>query len=326
MKKSYQVDQGFTLVELLVVIAIIGILIGMLLPAVQQVREAARRSQCSNNEKQIALAMHSFESAYGKLPAGSIGQTAGTWTIEIMPFIEQGAYKDQYDLNQPYWAGINATLLKNGINSYQCPSDERREIETGGPFAGIKKNNYVVNYGNTGFFSDYPTSTGYYTPPASPTASDPYGGPMIVYLGAPFTMEGNRSHIVRYGFQDILDGTANTFLGSEVIQGVDIGNNWDLRGHTFWGYGSGFYSVLLPNADLPDRMQSSAYFENVNPNPPALVFDAAHPIMMGARSYHTEGVNVSYVDGSVHFISDTVDLVAWRAMSTANGGETASID
>ncbi len=110
---------GFTLVELLVVIAIIGILIGMLLPAVQQVREAARRTQCQNNERQIALAMFNYESSLGKLPYGSIGAAEGTWVVWLMPYIEKGTLANLYDQNERYYHANNQDVVKNGIATYR---------------------------------------------------------------------------------------------------------------------------------------------------------------------------------------------------------------
>lgn len=328
MKISKCTARGFTLVELLVVIAIIGILIGMLLPAVQQVREAARRTQCANNQRQLALAIHNYESAHGELPYGGIGVIEGTWMVEIMPFIEQRALADQFDASVPYWYPVNSQVVRGGIPSYQCPSDKRREIEDrfGPSLQGIKKNSYVVNMGNTGFGLGGFVNGRYMMPPASPQADDPYTSGFITYRGAPFTIEGNYDNPVRYGLETLLDGTSNTFICSEVIQGKDAGTRTDLRGHTYWGLGAGFYSVLLPNSNLPDRMQFESYFINEAPNPPAALFDANHPMMMGARSKHPVGVNVTFCDGSTHFVSDTVDLVIWRAMSTSAGSEVDSLD
>ena len=319
---------GFTLVELLVVIAIIGILIGMLLPAVQQVREAARRTQCQNNERQIALAMFNYESSLGKLPYGSIGAAEGTWVVWLMPYIEQGTLANLYDQNERYYHANNQDVVKNGIATYQCPSDESQIVDPAGSgaFHGIRKMNYVVNLGNTGWWNDVIVNGRYRIPAPAAQADDPYAsGTPVIYQGAPFTLEGNLDDKIQFGLETLVDGTSNTLMASEIIQGIG-GPGWDLRGLVFWGYGAGFSTIILPNADLPDRMQSTSYFINEPPNPPAALFDADHPIMLGARSKHPGGVNVCYCDGSTHFVSDTVEVGVWRAMSTAKGGEVESID
>ena len=244
---------GFTLVELLVVIAIIGILIGMLLPAVQQVREAARRTQCQNNERQIALAMFNYESAYEKLPCGSLGAAEGSWVVWLMPYIEQGRLADLYDQTQRYYHPNNQDVVKNGIPTYQCPSDESQIVDPAGSgaFHGIRKMNYVVNLGNTGWWNDVIVDGRYRMLPPAAQADDPYAsGTPVIYQGAPFTLEGNLDKKIQFGLEELVDGTSNILMASEVIQGRG-GPGWDLRGLAFWGYGAGFSTIILPNADLP---------------------------------------------------------------------------
>jgi len=301
----------------------------MLLPAVQQVREAARRTQCQNNEKQIALAMFNYESAYEKLPYGSLGAAEGSWVVWLMPYIEQGRLADLYDQSQRYYANANQDVVKNIIPTYQCPSDESQIVDPAGSgaFHGIRKMNYVVNLGNTGWWNDVIVNGRYKMLPPAAEADDPYAsGTPVIYQGAPFTLEGNLDEKIQFGLETLIDGTSNTLMAAEVIQGIGGPDSWDLRGLAYWGYGAGFSTLILPNADLPDRMQSTSYFINEPPNPPAALFDADHPIMLGARSKHPGGVNVSYCDGSTHFVSENVDVAVWRAMSTAKGGEVDTID
>ena len=147
--------RAFTLVELLVVIAIIGILIALLLPAVQAAREAARRAQCTNNLKQIGLAMHNYHSALKSLPVGAYSCCWGTWKVGILPHIEQKPLFDAYyhdrkytgedpNAEYRYSSSINRGVVETYIDTFQCPSDTPQQ-----PIATIRSGNYAVNYGNT---------------------------------------------------------------------------------------------------------------------------------------------------------------------------------
>ncbi len=153
--------RGFTLVELLVVIAIIGILVGLLLPAVQQAREAARRMQCSNNLKQLGLAMHNYESTYKKFPGGvgPWGCCWGTWQVRILPYIEQNAAYAIYqnlggaDPQPRYSHANNRPVVSMRIPILTCPSDTpNAPLGASATLAAITNHNYAVNYGNTSFF------------------------------------------------------------------------------------------------------------------------------------------------------------------------------
>jgi prepilin-type N-terminal cleavage/methylation domain-containing protein/prepilin-type processing-associated H-X9-DG protein len=298
---------GFTLVELLVVITIIGILIALLLPAVQAAREAAHRMTCSDHQRQVAIAMHNHHNAQGALPAGVSDATPywgqGNWQVSILPFIELNAVRERY-----YDYGVNNARNYyhndnlNGATGIQipvllCPSDRPN---TGGWPANPKSttyHNYVVNFGNTGIdeTANWQVTT--------------YNG--LTFQGAPFTRGRPQT------LETIRDGTSNTMMLSEVIQG----QRHDLRGCTWWGSGSGFVTSLRPNDSAPDRSWGDSSWCDPNPPNPPCAFRNG-PYVFGARSRHPGGVNVVFCDGSARFITETIDAITWQALSTTQGGET----
>ncbi len=286
---------GFTLVELLVVIAIIGVMVGLLLPAVQAAREAARRMQCSNNMKQLGLAMHNYHDTFNRFPAARSACCWGTWNALIMPFIEQTAVGDLY-VN---WGGTDATgprygagqnLLVTGVRypAFSCPSDTENT-----PIGTMTNHNYAVNFGNT-----------------SSTQVANLNG--IIFGQAPFSTD----RMKKIGFRDIVDGTSNTLLVGEVRQG----QGRDLRGFTWWGDAAQFTSYLGINSPLPDRIYTLTYCNPV-PGMPCDATTAENPTMFASRSRHPGGVNATLADGSVRFYSNSLELFVWQALSTAAAGE-----
>ncbi len=310
---------GFTLVELLVVIAIIGILIALLLPAVQAAREAARRTQCTNNLKQVGLAMHNHHSARGKLPFGEgkgnkadpittrRGCCWGTWQTVLLQYLEQDALFDGYvnlngsDLTGPrYGASPNVqNVTSRRINNLTCPSDEVNFGAIAATVAGqrypITSHNYVVNYGNTNNYSVDITT------PVS-----------LRFGGAPF---GWAEEFVA-SFADILDGTSNTLMVSETCQGKLT----DLRGFSWWAPGAQFTSVFPPNSTSPDILTQNCT-TRPRENLPCTANGGLWNIQ-AARSRHPGGVNAALCDGSVRFVQQNISISVWRALSTSKGGET----
>lgn len=290
-------SRGFTLIELLVVIAIIAILIALLLPAVQQAREAARRTQCKNNLKQIGLGLHNYHDTYRKFPAGRYGCCYGTWQVSLLPFIEQG---NMYDLwiwdygNVRYSSSPNTTnVTNNRIAALTCPSDQ---VNT--PINQITSHNYAANYGNTGY-AQQSTLNG------------------VAFRGAPF---GDFSKGF-FGLSDILDGTSSTLLVAEVLQGKQS----DLRGFTWWGDASSMTTYLGPNSTIPDRIYSPPYCVNMPEiNLPCAVSTSTEPTMFASRSRHPGGVQVVLCDGSARFISENINIDTWRAYGTTSGSEVIS--
>ncbi len=313
-----QSKRGFTLVELLVVIAIIGVLVALLLPAVQAARESARRSQCTNNLRQIGVAMQNYHETYQRLPPGNHSCCWGTWQMDILAFIEQrqlaelythlpenSEYFDfayQYDvLDLAHSPPIsNLEVVKTRIPTLTCPSDEP-QVDS----RDITFHNYVANYGNTNHIGwDYLT-------PSKPA--------YIKYLGSPFVGDDwNVKHLHVVKFREITDGLSNTLLAAETVQG----QGGDLRGFTWWGWAAGFETFAVPNASEPDTMQQLAYCNQlITSNPPCNGQSGGNLFKATARSRHPGGVNVAMCDSSVRFVSDDVDLAAWRAASTTQGEE-----
>lgn len=339
-----RVRLGFTLVELLVVIAIIGILVGLLLPAVQAAREAARRMQCSNNLKQIGLAVHNYlDSNKETFPAGSWHGVHGTWLVGILPFIEQVAMRNLYQNfggvesfrtgGVRYGSPVNLPVTTKQMSTYTCPSDSI----TASPsiISGVTFHNYVANYGNTtrGRLSPYGVTS-------SGTPNVWGGAPFIEYI-APNT--GNWANYYSWihcdqsklkfkvKLAEITDGTSNTLAFSECVQARD----GDLSGFAWWGGGAHFETLLAPNTSQPDVVeQSCATGTARNPlNPPCIVRDPASGNVVttgaetrAARSRHVGGVQCTLVDGSVRFVSSSIALDIWRAMGSGSGGETVSLE
>ena len=153
---SRRIRHAFTLVELLVVIAIIGVLVALLLPAVQTAREASRRSQCANNIKQIGLGVANYESTYRAMPPGNYHSVFGSWLVWILPYVEQQALRDRYSndgmAGYPttgirYGNAINLPVTTTQIKAYTCPSDTKSAVA--GLINGVTFHNYTANYGNT---------------------------------------------------------------------------------------------------------------------------------------------------------------------------------
>ena len=290
---------GFTLIELLVVIAIIAVLIALLLPAVQQAREAARRTQCKNNLKQIGLAMHNYHDTYNTLPIGALGCCRGSWHVRIMPFLELRNLYEQYNFSENYSATVNRDVTEQRIAAYTCPSD------TPSTRSQITKLNYAVNFGSTAALQQ--PSLG-----SSPN--------IVEFAGAPFTWDRSQSYdgAVCFRFGDIPDGLSNTLMVAEVQQGM--GN--DLRGYGWWSWASQFTTYLPPNSAEPDAMQNASYCDNQpDQNLPCVTETSSNPNKMAARSRHTGGVQAVFCDGSVQFVSENIAINTWRALSSTRGGE-----
>jgi prepilin-type N-terminal cleavage/methylation domain-containing protein/prepilin-type processing-associated H-X9-DG protein len=320
-------SRGFTLVELLVVIAIIGILVALLLPAVQAARESARRSQCQNNLKQLGIAFQNYHDTYKHLPVGNFSCCNGTWQMAILPFLEQQSLADMYtwqpkslDFFDPkYWYFAqdlsasppirNLQVVQTRIDSLTCPSDEPQVTGAlAGEGAAVTLHNYAANYGNTDHVGrDYLNA-------ANPAYIKHQGSPFVGHDGQP-------DHDRTAKFRQITDGLSNTLLAAETVQGRD----GDLRGLTWWGWSAGFETFAAPNGTEPDRLQNQDYCNPLEPNPPCDRAVGPNLFKAAARSRHPGIVNAAMCDGSVQSIVDNIDLATWRAVSTTQGGEVQNL-
>jgi len=316
---------GFTLIELLVVVAIIGTLVSLLLPAVQQAREAARRTQCRNHQKQLGLSLLNYHDVHRVFPPGMFnsidawspedgssafrGISRLGWFTMILPFIDQAPmYSDWVSggLNsttQVWWGTGKPNTI---VPMMLCPSDPNTGKKTINGFAG----NYQVCGGSLPWGN---RATAAATPPLDLNDQAPGG------------MFAPRSRIM---IRDVTDGTSNTLLASEILISLDgndnapgCSNKRDMRG-LYWNavhMGTFFQSYRSPNSDARDVIAWGGYSVD---RAPAMCADGG--FVLSARSHHVGGVNSTLVDGSVRFISDNINTATFQSLGTRAGGEVVS--
>jgi prepilin-type N-terminal cleavage/methylation domain-containing protein/prepilin-type processing-associated H-X9-DG protein len=310
--------RGFTLIELLVVIAIIGILIALLLPAVQKVREAANRAKCQNNLKQIGLAAHNYHSTFDTFPPGAIPSPAfGSTLVILLPYFEQANKYNQFNFSEDLNSGKdNAAARSQDLPILLCPSDPSTGFFTESETGEIEgRTNYFANLGSRGWWKN----------------SDPATSGIFFYSSAP-------AKSVR--LSDITDGSSNTAMYAEIKRGKN-GPALTVTSvpYAIWDTDQALHDAA-PFADCDDPNNSYydytglEYFRSLlwtcyytHTAPPnykghdcvrSVGLDRGH---IAARSYHPGGVNVLFADGSVHFVRDSIAPDTWRALGTRGGGE-----
>ena len=292
-----RVRRGFTLVELLVVIAIIGILVALLLPAIQAAREAGRRASCSNNMKQIGLALHMHHDTYGRFPAGWsakdpnpgghddwLGEPGWGWASAILPYMEQNAlYGEMIDFNSPITATVNQQARETELDIYRCPSDIGRstfELEACVhhpiPYTPI----HIATANYVGVFG----------------TEDPHD---VYEHGA--TPDGAFVLNEQFSLRDFLDGASETFIVGERTARLSY-STWVgmVRGGEHAPARVVGVATLPPNSDLA-----------FDPEAPAHNFSSLHPA----------GTQFVAADGSVKLITDSIDMQVYHALCTRSGGE-----
>ena len=335
MSKYRISKQAFTLVELLVVIAIIGILVGLLLPAVQAAREAARRMQCSNNLKQIGLAIHNYESATKKIPPGAIfyggtqvdigrfhgiNNQRGSMLAFILPYIEQQTLYAQFDFTMP----VNETRLPDPVNatggmflkgvlvpSYKCPSDINEPISPGRN--QIQPSNYHPSMGPSAQISN------------NAACSCPLFSTFRSFSQAGTNTNANPAGpFSRYGydyagnFAFVTDGLSNTIFVGEVRA--------DSSGHVRAGWSHsnkwGIFTQIPINFDSSEPDVATAVARGKTACNARCTWNTE----VGFKSRHTGGAQFAFGDGSVRLLSQSIDMINYNRLGSRNEGTVATID
>jgi prepilin-type N-terminal cleavage/methylation domain-containing protein/prepilin-type processing-associated H-X9-DG protein len=313
---------GFTLIELLVVIAIIAILIGLLLPAVQKVREAAARMKCSNNLKQIGLAAHNYHDQFGKLPNAYDARTGLSWHVLILPFMEQENLFRLFDMtnasNSHSITGRNNPHGLVRVNTYQCPSSPVLNQLFGAPHNTNGASDYIPSgSGNAAVVPHYYGVNGPRgTNPASGAA---YPTGTATHEGVPAATSGMFQRDGSITLVGVTDGTSNTMMVAEMSW---MSNVYGTRYRT-WTRGGEEYNGVI--AGRPSFVVSGRNVTNaINAIFTANLIVPYNDMPFGSQ--HTGGMNACFGDGSVKFVRQSVSMTTYRALASRDGGEVLAND
>jgi prepilin-type N-terminal cleavage/methylation domain-containing protein/prepilin-type processing-associated H-X9-DG protein len=309
--------RAFTLIELLVVIAIIAVLIGLLLPAVQSAREAARRSQCVNNLKQIGIACHNYHDQMGALPGAYLVYNVTSFSAlsMMLPQMEQAPLYNALNFALAYDDPTNETVRMAAVNTFICPSDLPNPLRSRGG-----QTNYMADMGSwivwqaaTGPNAGLPGPNGVFFGDSSTRFGAISDGLSNTGLFSERVMADGSNAIVSVASDVFFSPAAPTTIDDAVAQCYavdvnDLGNQFPLFMGAPWVNGQHVFQHVMP------------------PNSRSCGFFTALRAVMPPSSRHPGGVNLLMGDGSVRFIKDTVDLSAWRALGTIAGGEVLSAD
>ena len=320
---------GFTLVELLVVIAIIGVLVALLLPAIQAAREAARRTECSNKIKQIALAMHLHHDAQGVFPSGAVTDCAGTcgtyyqgWTREIMPYAENDQLKNLYVPSVPVTHPDAKQFRETNVGLFNCPSDFPPQLEVPDSGPNGKLEFHTMSYrANAGRGDGYVTwylyeDVGNGSDEPNPSTGRHWGwrGPVHVTLTKDATRSSNLGELKRESFKNIVDGTSQTMLIGEST------NEFAPR-RAFWAWTWGNY--LMSQTTAQDR----TFDHNYPRCPTDTGASGAYPgrsrrtCMSAWWALHPGGMNTAYCDASVRYTSFDIDLNLFASLGSIDAAD-----
>ena len=312
--------RAFTLIELLVVIAIIGVLIALLLPAVQKVREAANRITCQNNLKQIGLAMHHYHDALQTFPAGNVNQQGppdgdyhyyDNWAVALLPYVEQGPLHSRYQVNLPNVDPANDAVRTTFVKLYTCPSDLHGNAADIRPWTNYPTGDFAFmtgSYRGMGGKNDG-LDRWWSDPIGAPNLMNPNGGHPeyrgVLHIAGP-------SRCSRERFASITDGTSNTLMVGERTT-LDRSEE-DRRRTTFWADSYNPYSVSAATAE--SRTLLSSFQDCVDINP-----DYKSPCTYGWGSNHAGVINFVLCDGSIHAVSTNIDITLFTNLATIAGSD-----
>ncbi len=315
MSKPIGSRRAFTLIELLVVIAIIGVLIGLLLPAVQKVREAAARAKCENNLKQVGLAILNYESANQGLPpaywSGNVAkQPAAGWGIFLLPYMEQQNLYAEYNFVYPFTDSLNSTnqtAVVTPIPIMNCPSAPTPQGPYSATFNGVSYQAWPA---------DYSPFAGPAASPAAITQSEANFLGMFTQTPATGSLLGALQPDVKTRILTIIDGTSNTILVVESAGKPSLYRN-NINSGTIPGTNGGYGGW----GDATSAMSMLYGSDNAGVNATGnCVMNCSNDL--GLYGFHATGCNNLFCDGSVHFITGTISPLTLANLLTARGGET----